>query len=133
MGCADIGCSNGVTLNFAPAFTAAGSYKFTVETDIGTTICQVKLPFDGCSDTPSCEASDVQLMQSGCALGSADQSLPGLLFQSEKLSQIHLTVERDGQTIHENRLPVSYKVVQPSGGLCGPTCHQSTITDTTSP
>lgn len=121
--CTEIGCMDGVSLDFS--LTDPGNYIVTATTtpDHGVTQCTVPLPFDG-SETCS---GPGQLGLSGSELPPDQQAISGMTFTFTDLTEVHLNVNLDGASIIDHAYPVSYTISQPNGPDCEPTCSSDMI------
>ena len=126
-GCTEIGCVGGLVMNFSKALTSPGSYKITVETEAGTSTCQTKLPFDGCSQASPCSSPGLILGQSGCALPASEHSLTQLQIAQGFPTSVKLTIERDGKPVATSTNQVNYQTSQPNGPNCPPICKQASL------
>ncbi len=129
--CEAFRCASGATVDFTPGFLSPGSYSFKVETNEGTTTCQAKVPDDIPASALPCQASGVRL-----TLGPHDSigngpSITGIVFDSTELDYAHITVERDGQKVHDGSVTLKYQDHELNGDACGTTCSTASTGDYT--
>ena len=116
--CTEIGCVDGFSGQFAPAFTAAGAYVFTLDLDGAGSTCAGTLPFN---DDFSCDGA-LGVTLSGTALPPSDQSLPGFQIMQTDFATLQLTVTRDGAEEASWTLTPEWETYAPNGPECGPVC-----------
>ena len=116
--CTEIGCADGFSGQFSPAFTAAGAYVFTLALDGAVSTCAGTLPFN---DDFSCDGA-LGLTLSGTALPPSDQSLPGFEIRQIDFATLQLTVTRDGTEEASWTVTPTWDTVAPNGPECGPVC-----------
>lgn len=115
--CTEIGCNNGVHIEFS--FREPGSYVFDLTLDGAKVTCNAVLPLprnsgDGCS------RNDVVLTRVGSELPLSQQSIGGITLTSSP-SKITLRAERDGQLLGEATiLPAYVTTPGPNGPGCPP-------------
>jgi hypothetical protein len=77
--CTEMGCDDGLSISFASSVKTAGHYEFALVADGQSITCTTSLPLAPCgaSTQPNCDAPGVGVLESGCALPPAEQSLEG--------------------------------------------------------
>ncbi len=127
-GCTEIGCENGVKIDFS--FRDRGTYVFTVVVDGTTTTCRASLPLPrGASQ--ACDRSEVFLGLVGSELPADQQSIGGLtLPAATNASSITVKATRDGNPIGDKTFVPAYDVKPgPNGPDCEPKeCKLATTT-----
>lgn len=126
-GCTQIGCEDGLTIEFSAK--QPGAYTFDIVADGQTITCNATLPLPPCSSppTPNCSVAGVSLTESGCALVPSAHSLEGLYFYDMHPKSVEVTVLRDGAEVARQTFAPAYKTVAPNGVECGPVCEQATV------
>jgi len=127
--CTQIGCFDGFSVELqSPSGYKPGSYKVTVETDLGTSICEVSLPLPSCETVASPRCSPglpVLLGLSACALPPEQHALGPIQLPGAQPTHVSLKVERDGQVIGSGEYTPVYRTLQPNGPRCEPVCRQA--------
>jgi len=125
--CTEIGCSDGLAVEFSRPLREAGSYAVTLDLDGERISCQSALPFASCSGGSPCSSTKVILEQSGCALPPNAHEIIGLRVTSVART-VSLRIERDGSEIASQSFTPSYVRAAPNGEGCGPICEQASAT-----
>ncbi len=123
--CTEMGCIDGLTVQFVPALTAKGTYVFDVTVDGTAYSCEATLPL-GDSSTVCGSGNVVSIFLSGSELDPTDQSLPGLHVEGTPKS-VQLQVHRDDTVVAGANLSPEYQTLQPNGPECEPTCHSAAV------
>ncbi len=139
--CGDKTCSDGATVDFVTPSGGwkPGTYELTLLVDGDSSSCALKIPSmpsptgtiaGECTSSivfelaprPQClaDAGDGDASAQDCAPG------PGALQQVLTLPgmplQLVLTLSRDGSTLVQQTIGLTYGMVEPNGPSCGPTC-----------
>lgn len=126
--CTEMGCESGFHLRVDPAKNwPAGNYLFRLELDGKKILCKGKLPLPPCERLAiRCGGKDeVQIVESGCALGAAEHKFGDLHFP-QMPKRISVTILKDGKTFATWKGAATYHKVQPNGNGCEPICRQAT-------
>ncbi|MBX3207790.1 MAG: hypothetical protein KF764_22275 [Labilithrix sp.] len=116
--CTDIGCDNGVKVDFT--FREAGQYVFEVTVDGEKTVCRASLPLESSFSNP-CDRTDVLLGLVGSALPPAQQSIGGLTLTTTTAGSVTIRATRDGALLGEKTIRIAYDVTPgPNGPDCEP-------------
>jgi hypothetical protein len=116
-GCTEIGCENGVKVDFA--FRERGSYVFGVTVDGTKTTCRATLPLPK-EAFDACDRSEVFLGLVGSQLPVDQQSIEGLMLPAAtNASSITVEASRDGISLGQKTFKPAYDV---SPGPNGPDC-----------
>lgn len=118
-GCTELGCENGVNVDFT--FRERGSYVFVVTVDGSKTTCRATLPLSKDLVTP-CDRSEVFLGLIGSQLPADQQSIDGLkLPAATNASSITVEATRDAISIGQKTFKPPYDVRPgPNGPDCEP-------------
>jgi len=121
--CTDIGCRNGYNLDVSPSSGwTAGTYSFELDLDGRAITCQGSIPLKACGERSfSCDADDVRLGESGCALPANAQGISNIAFEGFPLA-LSVRILRDGSEIANSQLTPTYRAGQPNGPGCEPIC-----------
>lgn len=117
-GCTEIGCENGVRVEFQ--FRDKGSYIVEATVDGLKTTCRAVIPL---SDPPpeACDRQGVFLTLSGSKLPPEQQTIGGLFLSTTTGKQILLKVTRDGVVLGTLDRTIDYTVTPgPNGPACEP-------------
>ena len=123
--CTEIGCIDGLTVNFEPALMGKGTYTFDVTVDGTAYSCDATIPLEG-SSTVCGKGNVVSIFLSGTELDPSQQSLPGLHVEGTPKS-VQIQVHRDKALAADADLSPTYQEVQPNGPDCPPTCHSAAV------
>ena len=123
--CTEIGCIDGLTVNFQPALMGKGTYTFDVTVDGTAYSCDAAIPLAG-SSTVCGTGGVVSIFLSGTELDPSEQSLPGLHVEGTPKS-VKIHVERDRDPVADADLSPTYQELQPNGPDCPPTCHSAAV------
>lgn len=123
--CTEIGCIDGLTVNFQPALMGKGTYTFDVTVDGTAYSCDATIPLAG-SSTVCGTGGVVSIFLSGTELDPSEQSLPGLHVEGAPKS-VQIQVHRDKALAADADLSPTYQVVQPNGPDCPPTCNTAAV------
>lgn len=117
--CTEIGCENGVKIDFS--FRDRGTYVFEVTVDGTTTTCRASLPLPR-GTFQACDRSEVFLGLVGSELPPEQQSIGGItLPAATNASSIKVKATRDGNPIGEKTFAPAYVVTPgPNGPDCEP-------------
>lgn len=118
-GCTEIGCENGVNIDFS--FRERGSYVFVVTVDGTKATCRATLPLPkGAVD--ACDRSEIFLGLVGSELPADQQSIGGLtLPAATNATSITIEGTRDGVSIGQKTFKPAYDVRPgPNGPDCEP-------------
>lgn len=129
--CTDIGCSDGLRVELAPATGswAPGSYVFAIVTPTGTTTCEGALPLPACETGRAfrCAGPPVLITESGCALPAEAHGFSTLELAAGPPA-VTITISKDGVELVRRELAPSYQTTSPNGPGCEPTCRQASET-----
>ncbi len=123
--CTEIGCENGLEIQFVRSAWPDGEYRIQVDVDGAMTSCTGTLPLKPCDAGASfaCTgAPGVQLSESGCALPAQSHALSGLSLDTTTASRVTLTIEHAGALIGTTTLEPEFRQVRPNGPDCAPVC-----------
>ena len=123
--CTEMGCIDGLTVNFAPALMGKGTYTFDVTVDGTAYACDATIPLEG-SSTVCGTGGVVSIFLSGTELDPSKQSLPGVHVEGAPKS-VQIQVHRDKALVADADLSPKYQEVQPNGPDCPPTCHSAAV------
>lgn len=116
--CTEIGCENGVRVDFS--YRDAGTYVFDVTVDGTNVTCKATLPLPKQPPT-ACDRADVLLGLVGSMLPADQQSIGGLIFLSTTANSIHIRATRDGAALGEKTFAPPYVTAPgPNGPGCEP-------------
>lgn len=118
-GCTELGCENGVNVDFT--FRERGSYVFVVTVDGTKTTCRTTIPLPkGAVD--ACDRAEVFLGLVGSELPVDQQSIDGLELPAAKdATSITIEATRDGVSIGQKTFKPAYDVRPgPNGPDCEP-------------
>jgi hypothetical protein len=121
--CTEIGCIDGLSVNFTPALTGKGTYTFDVTVDGTAYSCDATIPLAG-SSTVCGKDNVVSIYLSGTELDPSEQSLPGMHVEGTPKS-VQIQVHRDKTLVADADLSPKYQETQPNGPNCPPTCHSA--------
>lgn len=118
-GCTELGCENGVHVDFV--FRERGSYVITVTVDGTKTTCRAALPLPK-EFFEACDGSEVFLGLVGSQLPADQQSIDGLeLPAATNATSITLEATRDGISLGQKTFKPAYDVRPgPNGPDCEP-------------
>lgn len=118
-GCTEVGCENGVNVDFV--FRERGSYVFSVTVDGKKTTCRAPLPLPK-DFFQACDGSEVFLGLVGSQLPADQQSIDGLkLPAATNASSITIEATRDGISLGQKTFKPAYDVRPgPNGPDCEP-------------
>ncbi|HTU63544.1 MAG TPA: hypothetical protein VMF89_34010, partial [Polyangiales bacterium] len=121
--CTDVGCNSGYHLDLSPSSGwTAGAYTFELDLDGRTVSCQGAIPLKACAErTFRCDAEDVSLGESGCALPATQHGISNIAFEGFPLA-LTVRIVKDGNELSSTTLTPSYKAGQPNGPGCEPIC-----------
>jgi hypothetical protein len=127
--CTQIGCVDGLrVITQKTASWQPGTYEFAFDIDGTDVSCRGSLPLPACDQGPGlkCDVTEkVQITESGCALPADQHGFGDMGFTGEP-TRVKISVRHEGKEIHAEELTPSYKVVQPNGDGCEPTCNSAT-------
>ncbi len=116
--CTEIGCDNGVRIDFS--YRELGAYVFEVTIDGTKTTCKATLPLSRQPPT-ACDRADALLGLIGSMLPVAQQSIGGLTVSSTTAKRIAVRGTRDGTLLGEKTFVPPYVVgPSPNGPGCPP-------------
>jgi hypothetical protein len=118
-GCTEIGCENGVNIDFV--FRDRGSYVIAVTVDGKKTTCRATLPLPK-DFFEACDGSEVFLGLVGSQLPADQQSIDGLkLPAATNAASITIEATRDGISLGQKTFKPAYDVRPgPNGPDCEP-------------
>jgi hypothetical protein len=118
-GCTELGCENGVNVDFT--FRERGRYVFVATVDGATTTCRATLPLPK-AFFEACDRSEVFLGLVGAQLPADQQSIEGLkLPAATNATSITVEATRDGISIGQKTFKPPYDVRPgPNGPDCEP-------------
>jgi hypothetical protein len=121
--CTAIGCSSGYNLVVSPSSGwTAGAYSFELDLDGRAITCQGAIPLKACGERSfSCDADDVRLGESGCALPATQQGISNISFEGFPLA-LSVRILKDGNELTNAKLTPTYQAGQPNGPGCDPVC-----------
>jgi hypothetical protein len=126
-----MGCSSGFALSLEPSSKwPAGDYRFEIEADGASQVCEVTLPLRSCATGPSVKCTGASLAtigESGCALDAREHGLSSIQLQGTPL-KMKIAISRQGKALVAQDLAPAYRWVQPNGPGCGPQCLQASAT-----
>lgn len=114
--CTEIGCDNGVRVDFT--FREPGAYVFDVTVDGAHVTCKATLPLPR-QPPDACDRADVMLGLVGSMLPADQQSISGLIFTSTTAGSISVRATRDGTALGDKTFAPPYVT---SPGPNGPGC-----------
>ncbi|HEU4410783.1 MAG TPA: hypothetical protein VFS43_36360 [Polyangiaceae bacterium] len=126
--CTEKGCADGFVLTLAHAGGwPAGAYRFEVVADGKTITCSASLPLPPCGQGPAsaCDAPELTLGLSGCALPAAEHGFSELYWTTTTPASVSVEVTRDGAPLAQTQLTPTYVTSQPNGPDCGPSCRNA--------
>jgi hypothetical protein len=123
--CTEMGCIDGLTVQFDPPLEGKGTYAFDVTVDGAAYHCEATIPLEG-SSTVCGSGGIVSIFLSGSELPVAEQTLPGLHVEGTPAS-VQVQVHRDDALVADADLSPKYQTVQPNGPDCEPTCHSASV------
>lgn len=132
--CTDVGCRNGFNLDVSPSSGwSAGAYSFELDLDGRALTCQGSIPLKACGERSfRCDADDVMLGESGCALPATAQGIANIAFEAFPLV-LSVRILKDGKELTSSKLTPTYKAGQPNGPGCEPVCCGASATLTVAP
>ena len=126
--CTDIGCQDGLQVDFEPVLETAGDYEVEIVVDGVSTRCLASLPLD--AEAPSsCDEEGVYLTTSGSALSEDQHEITGVYLTAGP-DTVSIGVLRDEAEVGGDTLSPTYTVVQPNGPECEPTCRSASASVT---
>ena len=126
--CTEMGCMDGLQINFTPALTTAGTYVFTATLDGVTESCQYTIPFvEENGEYGSCDGENLQLTISGTALDESEHSIPEMYIPSSP-TDVSIVITRDEVEIANQSFQPEYEEFAPNGKECGPVCYSTSQT-----
>ena len=128
--CTEIGCMNGLTIEIPFDYQwQRGAYVFDFDLDGKAVHCTGSLPLKSCDQRSlTCNAEGVMIMESGCALPNGHGF--GMITIDSSPASASVRITRNGQTIAQSSWKPAYKITQPNGPACEPTCRQATVSIT---
>jgi hypothetical protein len=127
--CTQIGCVDGLRVMMHKAASwQSGAYELAFDIDGTKVSCKGALPLPACDEGPGlkCDVPErVQITESGCALPADQHGFGDIGFTGEP-ARVKISVRHAGKEIHAEELAPSYKVLQPNGEGCEPTCNSAT-------
>jgi hypothetical protein len=126
--CTELGCQNGVTVDFS--YTQPGAYVFVVTIDGDITTCKAALPLAQQPPT-ACDRDAVLLGLVGSMLPAAQQSIGGLILPTTLTAKsVTVKATRDGTLVGEKTFVPPYVVTpSPNGPGCEPAeCKLANVT-----
>lgn len=116
--CTEIGCENGVRVDFS--YRDAGSYVFDVTVDGAKVTCKATLPLPPQPPT-ACDGPGVLLGLVGSMLPASQQSIGGLILSSTTAKTIAVRATRDGTLLGDKSFTPPYVTAPgPNGPGCEP-------------
>ena len=123
--CTEMGCIDGVQINFEPDITTHGAYVFSVTMDGITEICEYSLPFtEESGEYGTCDGENIWLTISGTALDASQHSIPDMYIPLSPTS-VSIEITRDDVLITSNTFEPEYEEFAPNGKECGPICYSA--------
>jgi hypothetical protein len=125
--CTEIGCMNGLTIDVPLDYRwQSGAYVFDFDLDGKAVRCTGNLPLKSCDQRSlTCNAEGVMIMESGCALPNGHGF--GMITIDSSPASASLKITHNGQTIAQSSWKPAYKITQPNGPRCEPTCRQANV------
>jgi hypothetical protein len=123
--CTEMGCIDGLSVNFDPPLMGKGTYTFDVTVDGTAYSCDATIPLEG-SSTVCGTGGVVSIYLSGTELDPSEQSLPGLHVEGTPKS-VQIQVHRDEALAADADLSPKYQETHPNGAHCPPTCHSAAV------
>lgn len=125
--CTEIGCVDGLTIEFVPnSGWRPGQYEFVIDADGVVTTCKGPLPLPPCeqgSALACAPASDlVRIGESGCALPAAQHGFSELRVGGAPVKSLSLTVREGGKDLVQKTFTPAYQTSRPNGPNCEPEC-----------
>lgn len=125
--CTEMGCLDGLRIELKSDAWPDGVYRFEVEADGASIVCQGSLPLPACGTAAiTCDQGGVIVGESGCALPPAQHSFSELIFEGAP-ERVSLNVEHEGAIRVTHEVQPEYRTVTPNGPDCEPTCTQASL------
>ena len=126
--CTEMGCIDGLQINFNPDITTHGTYIFSVTMDGVTEVCEYSLPFvEENGEYGTCDGENIWLTISGTALDASQHSIPEMYIPSSP-TDIMIVITRDETEIVNQSFQPEYEEFAPNGKECGPICYSAGLT-----
>lgn len=120
--CTEIGCVNGLGIDFVRSTWPAGVYEVRLTLDGSQTAqCSATLPFASTTSGGTCNAPDIQLGTSGQMLPTSQHALTGVHIGGLPKT-VRVEIRRDGSLQLAQDVTPAYATSQPNGPGCEPTC-----------
>lgn len=121
--CTELGCSSGFSLSTQPrAAWPHGAYRFVIDVDGKVTTCSGSLPLPPCDRRGlQCDADDVRIGESGCALPADSHAFSDILFTGYPRS-VGIDAFLNDRLVARVSYQPTYKLSQPNGPRCDPLC-----------
>lgn len=121
--CTLIGCSQGITLEFATPLVEEGEYTFTLTTETSTVTCNGFIPLRRDGTEPTCEGMSIHREEITTRTDDAEHGRSGDKIVSISIDGDHemltLHVTRDGNSILQEDVTPVYEGVEINGEGCG--------------
>jgi hypothetical protein len=126
--CTARGCGSAFQLAFdRRSVWAPGMYTVEVTADGAKSTCEVTIPLV-CNQAPRCSAgAGWSPILSGCALDPGQHAVAGLIFEKTAPARVEVQVLDRGRRIGMGSFMPIYKMSQPNGPGCEPTCRSAPI------
>lgn len=126
--CTEMGCMDGLQINFEPEIITSGTYVFSATLDGVTETCEYTLPFvEENGEYGTCDGSNMLLTISGMALDASEHSIPEMYIPSNP-TNVSIAITRDGIEIANQSFQPEYEEFAPNGKECGPVCSRASLT-----
>ena len=123
--CTEMGCVDGLQINFDPEITTHGNYVFSVTMDGVTEVCEYSLPFvEENGEYGTCDGENLWLTISGTALDASQHSIPDMYIPSSP-TDVSIEITRDDVLIVSSSFQPEYEEFAPNGKECGPICYNA--------
>jgi hypothetical protein len=142
--CTEIGCADGfaVTVTLDATMVPAGMHTLNVTADGTSVSCTFTFPPPGASlgtivsagcpnglSLSFAPAQTCMIVQTGTGSANECQAVAGEFEEYLSLpgtpSSVRLQQSADGNVLLDQTLTPTYKIDQPNGASCGPTCHEA--------
>jgi hypothetical protein len=133
--CTAVGCGYPLTIEVYPRTGwPAGDYRFVIEHDRQTTVCEARIPLPPCERVPDelCSKRDVAIGGVGCNRPPSEQALGNRIIFYTHPAVVGIDVFRDGVRLTHAHWDIEYHEFWPNGRECGTVCFSAlTPTDLT--
>lgn len=121
--CTEMGCSQGVTLEFASPLAEAGEYTFSLTMDTNTVTCIAFVPLRRDGTEPTCESMGINREEITTRTNEGIHGTTGDDIVSVWIGGEHdaltIAVRRDGTELLQADVTPTYRAVEINGEGCG--------------